>query len=90
MDKDKLDYVRNWLIDNLFRSDRIMFEPKIREAELDPERSCDLIEVIAYLYNRLHEVVTGEEYNYFYHWGNHIGYSVEDVPEIENTIYTEV
>lgn len=38
----------------------------------------DLIEVIASLYELLHQMVWGEPYRYMFHWANKCGAWVED------------
>lgn len=87
MCSEKLEYIRNWLIDNLFRSCDIMYNSNIREASINKYDGCDIMEVIAYLYNCLHELVHGERYNYFFHYANLIGWDCRDVLDIDDTIF---
>lgn len=81
IDKEKLDQVRNWLIENIFRNPDIMHDDKrFFETYGDPgERTViDIADVIASLYEVLHVAVTGEDYKYMFHWANKIGAWVED------------
>lgn len=51
--KKRLDDIREWLIENIFRDGHVMFSDA-REAG-----QIDLIEVIASLYNEYHNAVMG-------------------------------
>lgn len=72
MNEKDLDIIRDWLIDNIFRNESIMFDDNIRTDDLD------LIEVIASLYEMLHREVTGKSYEYMFHWANKVGSWCED------------
>lgn len=69
MDEEKLGYIRGYIVENVMRNPDIMFNDEIREQPLD----LDLVDIIASLYNELHEVVTGERYDYMFHWANKVG-----------------
>lgn len=70
---DKLDYIRDYIVKNVMRNPDIMFNAQIREVqEVDP------VDIIASLYNELHEVVTGERYDYMFHWANKVGSDVNE------------
>lgn len=68
----RLDAIREWLIDNIFRNDDVMFSDA-REVN-----GMDLIEVIASLYNEYHNAVIGKPYDYMFHWANKCGSWVEE------------
>lgn len=68
----QLEEIRHWIIDNVIEDGEIMFSDDIRDAK------PDLVEVIASLYEVLHRQVTGQSYNYMYHWANKIGAWVEN------------
>lgn len=67
----QLEEVRTWIIDNVMEDAEIMFDD-IRNTK------PDLVEVIASLYELLHREVTGQSYNYMFHWANKIGAWVEN------------
>ena len=66
----KLKQIREYLIDNVFRNPDVMFSKDRDEI--------DLPEIIASLYEVLHRTVTGEHYEYMFHWANKIGSNVDD------------
>ena len=66
----KLDQIREYLIDNVFRNPDVMFSKERYEK--------DLPDIIASLYEVLHRTVTGKPYEYMFHWANKIGAWVED------------
>lgn len=68
--ENDLKIIRDYLIDKVFRNEQVMFSN---------DRNCiDFPEIIASLYEMLHFEVTGETYNYMYHWANKVGSWVED------------
>lgn len=54
-----------------------MFDPSIRGDD-DSYQNIDLIEVIASLHNMLYKAVTGQYYDYMFHWANKVGSWVYD------------
>lgn len=78
MSEKELEKVREFIIDNIMRNNAIMYNDECRGSEKAYNTEIDLPAVIASLYNMLHKEVTGEEYNYFFHWTNKIGANVED------------
>ena len=62
--KEKL--ITEWLIDNVFRNDKIMFD-SIRD---DSNILWDLLEIIASLHNEYYKLATGQYYDYMFHWVN--------------------
>ena len=65
-----IDDIRAYLVENVFRNPDIMLS-KDREK-------IDLPEIIASLYEVLHRTVTGEPYEYMFHWANKVGTYVDD------------
>lgn len=76
MSKEKLDDITVWIKDNVMRNSKIMFEDAVRGD--DKYYDVDLIEVIASLHNMLYKEVTGEYYDYMFHWANKVGSWVYD------------
>ena len=71
MTKEELQEIRAYIVNNIMREPKIMFEDKCRDI-------VDLPSVIASLYNKLHKEVTGEDYDYMFHWANKCGAWVDD------------
>lgn len=70
MDKTELlNRIRKYLIENIYRNTDIMFNDTIRPDNSD----IDLIDIITGLYELLHLEITGESYDYMWHWANKIG-----------------
>lgn len=69
---ERLMDIREWLIENIFRDDYVMFSDAREVGQID------LIEVIASLYNEYHNAVMGEPYDYMFHWANKCGSWVEE------------
>ena len=76
MTKEELDNITVYIKDNVMSNSRIMFEDAVRGD--DKYYDVDLIEVIASLHNMLYKEVTGEYYNYMFHWANKVGSWVYD------------
>lgn len=72
-DKAQLAQIRAHLIDNVFRNEAVMFSDFVW-CDTMP----DVTSMLAALYNMLHLAVTGEEYDYFFHWCNKIGADCDD------------
>lgn len=93
LSEKELTDIRKFLIEKIFRNGELMYNREIRAAarsEIKIENAVvtkcvDLAAVIAFLYNKLHYAVTGEVYEYFFHWANKCGAHVEDVKTIEET-----
>ena len=76
MTRGELDSITAWIINNVMRNSKIMFEDAVRGDE--KYYDIDLIEVIASLHNMLYKEVTGEYYDYMFHWANKVGSWVYD------------
>lgn len=64
MDKENLDRITN-RVATLFCDPATFYEPC---------KVPDLIDTIASLHNLLYEEVTGQRYDYMFHWSNKAGY----------------
>ena len=72
MDKKALDALTSDLIDNVIQNPDFVFD-------LGAEHNIELLEIIASLHNILYKEVTGEYYDYMWHWYNKIaGGSLDD------------
>lgn len=74
MNKDQLHKITSYLVDNVWRNENVMFDKEFIE-EHDVET---LVDIISSLHNLLYEEVTGERYNYAFHWANKVGSGVDD------------
>lgn len=73
--KEKVDEIRRYLIEKVFRNPDIMFDDNIRGYKETPED--DLVSIICDLYEYIHVLVYGEKYDYMFHWANKCGSWVE-------------
>lgn len=82
MSDEQLKIIREWIIWYIMREDKILHDPAVRDIQVygDPGEtvSIDLVDVIASLYELLHFQVTGEYYDYMWHWTNKAGAEVND------------
>lgn len=74
MTKEQLNEITSWLIDNVFRNSDVMFSDEIEIGD----EAIALPDVIATLHNLLYEQITGERYNYMFHWANKVGSDCND------------
>ena len=74
MDENELKIIREFIINKIIR-DPNMF---INCLDINVTEDLDLIDVITGLYNMLHKSVTGEDYDYMWHWSNKIGFCCDD------------
>ena len=82
IDENKLDLITSFLKDKIFRNGSIMWIDNLPSIELeksytdddgDEVSEVDLVDIIASLHNLLYEAVTGERYDYMWHWANKCG-----------------
>lgn len=74
MTKEKLNEITEYLIFNVWKNENVMFDNScIEEGDV-----YNLIDIISSLHNLLYEEVTGNRYNYAFHWANHVGSDVSD------------
>lgn len=83
MNKEQLDKITEDLIINVFRNSDIICNEGY--MVYDYNKYYDLLDVIASLHNLLYEIVTGQRYDYMFHWTNKEGYN-----GIVDNIYDEV
>lgn len=76
MSSEKLAEIREYIVNNIMKNPDYVFSDDVRGERDDMD--IDLLEVIASLYEVLHREVTGETYNYMYHFTNKVGGWVED------------
>lgn len=71
MTEKELDNITSWLKWNVFRNEDVMYaeDPETEKGD----RYYDLIDMIASLHNLLYEAITGDKYDYWFHWCNKIG-----------------
>lgn len=75
IDKNKMDKITEWLIDNVFQNEYIM----LTDNRYIKFTDIDLVDIIASLHNLLYECVYNERYDYMFHWLNKIGITgIED------------
>lgn len=74
MNEEELKKVRDFLVDNVFRNPDVF----IKCLDIDVDEHLDVIDIIAGLYDMLHKAVTGENYDYMWHWANKIGFWCDD------------
>ena len=77
MTKEELEIVRVFLVDNVFRNPDIVLSC-VDIARGDVE-GIDFVDLIASLYDMLHLAVTGEHYDYMWHWANKVGGWCDDL-----------
>lgn len=73
MSNEKLTEIREYIVNKIMRNPDYVFSDEVR----GDEDGVDLLEVIASLYEVLHREVTGERYDYMFHWANKVGGWVE-------------
>lgn len=78
MSEEELNQICAWLITNIFIDSSVMFNDNVRECQTEDGKSIDMTEVIASLFNLLHKEVTGQKFNYMFHWANKVGASVDE------------
>jgi hypothetical protein len=69
IDKEKLKAVKVYLAREVFQNGDIMHNQTIRDS--------GLVEIIATLYEYLNILITGESFDYMWHFANHCGSWVE-------------
>ena len=70
MDENELRIIREFIIEKIIREPDMF----LKCLDIDVTEQLDLIDVITGLYNMLHKSVTGEDYDYMWHWANKIGF----------------
>lgn len=75
LNEAKMRAIRKFII-SLMRNDTIMYNCYIRGME--DEEDTDLMELIAYLYEIIHQLYYHEPYRYMFHWANKVGSFVDE------------
>ena len=70
MSKEHLNWITDCLRNNIWRNDNVAFCSK---DLIDDEDIALMIDYISSLHNELYKAVTGEYYDYCWHWTNKIG-----------------
>lgn len=70
LNEAKMRAIRKFII-SLMRNDTVMYNCYIRGME--NEEDVDLMELIAYLYEIIHQLYYHEPYRYMFHWANKVG-----------------
>lgn len=73
MTEKQLNAITEYLKENVWRNADIMYADAV-----DTKDGKHVSDVISSLHNLLYEIVTGEKYNYAFHWANKIGSWTED------------
>lgn len=68
----KLREITEFLAVNVFRNEDIMLND-IPPIKLNDGIEVELTDIIASLHNYLCQAITGNRYNYMFHWANKIG-----------------
>ena len=71
MNREQINKITEYLKEKVWRNDVVMYQ-------LDTDEMGELVDIISSLHNLLYECVTGERYNYAFHWCNKIGAWTED------------
>lgn len=77
MTVDQLNAITSYLKEKVWRNADVMYMQSDNQGfeEIDPS---DLVDIISSLHNLLYEVVTGNRYNYAFHWCNKVGAWTDD------------
>lgn len=79
MTEKQLNELTYWLRENVFKNPDIMYNDWLWYQEIDKDNvDTNLIDIIATLHNIIYKLVTGESYNYMFHWCNKIGSDCDD------------
>lgn len=80
MDNQQLTKITQWLVYHFFRNSDIIYPLSEDEMmiAIDDKHYVSVIDIVASLHNLLCEQVTGNRYDYMFHWLNKIGYDCED------------
>ena len=75
IDDTKMKVITRFII-GLMRNNDLMYNCYIRGME--SEDDIDLMDVIAYLYEIVHQLYYHEPYHYMFHWANKVGSGVDE------------
>lgn len=77
MTVEQLNAITSYLKEKVWINADVMYMQSDNQGceEIEPS---DLVDIISSLHNLLYEVVTGNRYNYAFHWCNKVGAWTED------------
>lgn len=79
MTEKQLDILTTWLKEHIFMNTKIMFNDTLWDESIDFDNvDASVIDIIATLHNIIYQLVTGEKYDYMWHWCNKIGSDCDD------------
>lgn len=79
MNEKQLDILTTWLKEHIFTNTKIMFNDVLWDESIDFDNvDTTVIDIIASLHNIIYKLVTGEPYDYMWHWCNKIGSDCDD------------
>lgn len=79
MNEKQLDILTTWLKEQIFMNTKIMFNDVMWDESIDfGNVDTTVIDIIATLHNIIYKLVTGDNYNYMWHWCNKIGSDCDD------------
>lgn len=79
MNEKQLDILTTWLKEHIFMNDKIMFNDVLWDESIDFDNvDASVTDIIASLHNIIYKLVTGEKYDYMWHWCNKIGSDCDD------------
>lgn len=79
IDDKKIEETKAFIVE-IMRDPNYMFNDNIRGNDniYNQHDKIDLMDLIAYLYELIHELYYNEEYHYMFHWANKCGSWVEE------------
>lgn len=66
-----LKVIKDFIIENVVTNSDLMFNETLDDQ-------IDIISLVCSMYNILYNTITGDNYNYFFHWANKIGGDCDD------------
>lgn len=88
LNDDKMRVIRNFIV-SIMRDPDYMYNTYLRGYESDDD--VDVIELVAYLYEIIHQLYYKKPYRYMFHWANKAGSWVDEnnIDNIINAIMEE-
>lgn len=75
MTREELNRITEFMIEKVWRNPDVMY---MTDEDTTIQACADVTDIATSLHNLLYEVVTGQRYNYAFHWANKIGSCLED------------
>ena len=73
MTKEKLNAITTYMKENVWRNDEMMFTMNTDDVGDIDVNFWKLVDIATSLHNELYKEVTGDYYDYAFHWTNKIG-----------------